>query len=178
MTVFGGGPASAGRVATRGRHLAASVPSWRSRFRTPASRVYSQMTSRRAASVISHHVGRQAVLGHLPRQQVLAGDVELLLLAVAGQLDDLHAVEQRRMNGAQLVRRGDEQHPRQIDRDLEVVVAERVVLRRVQHLEQRRGRVALVSPPVILSISSSMNTGFIEPACFSAWTIRPGIEPM
>src|SRR5262244_2431153 len=23
-----------------------------------------------------------------------------------------------------------------------------------------------------------MNTGFIAPACFSAWTIRPGIDPM
>ena len=42
------------------------------------------------------------------------------------------------------VGRGDEQHPRQVEVDLEVVVAERVVLRRVEHLEQRRRRVAPV----------------------------------
>ena len=45
--------------------------------------------------------------------------------------------------GAELVGRGDEQHPREIDVDLEVVIAERVVLRRVEHLEQRRRRIAL-----------------------------------
>ena len=58
------------------------------------------------------------------------------------------------------------------------MIAERVVLRRVEHLEQRRRRIALKPPTETLSISSSMNTGFIEPACLSAWTIRPGIEPM
>ena len=43
----------------------------------------------------------------------------------------------------ELVGRGDEEHLRQVDRHFEVVVAERVVLRRVEHLEQRRRRVAL-----------------------------------
>ena len=43
------------------------------------------------------------------------------------------------------VRRGDEQHLREVEVDLEVVVAERVVLRRVEHLEQGGRRVA---PPV------------------------------
>ena len=40
---------------------------------------------------------------------------------------------------------GEEQHVGQVEVDLEVVVAERVVLRRVEHLEQGRRRVA---PPV------------------------------
>ena len=62
---------------------------------------------------------------------------------VAGERDDLHAIEQRRVNRAELVRRRDEQHARQVDVDLEVVIAERVVLRRVEHLEQRRRRIAL-----------------------------------
>ena len=53
-----------------------------------------------------------------------------------------------------------------------------MVLRRVEHLEQRRGRIALEAAAVILSISSSMKTGFIAPACFSACTMRPGIAPM
>ena len=94
------GGASAGRVARRAATLRAIVPSCRSRLRTPASRVYSAMTSPQRRVGDLHRLRRQAVLAHLPRQQVLAGDVQLLLLAVAGQLDDLHAVEQRRMDGA------------------------------------------------------------------------------
>ena len=43
------------------------------------------------------------------------------------------------------VRGREEQHVGQVEVDLEVVVAERVVLRRVEHLEQRGRRVA---PPV------------------------------
>ena len=49
------------------------------------------------------------------------------------------------MNGAELIGRGDEEHAREIDVDLEVVIAERVILRGVEHLEQRRGGIALVA---------------------------------
>ena len=44
--------------------------------------------------------------------------------------------------GVEHVGGGDEQHVGQVEVDLEVVVAERVVLRRVEHLEQRRRRIA------------------------------------
>ena len=47
------------------------------------------------------------------------------------------------MDRAELVRRGDEEHVRQVDRNLEVVIAEGVVLRRVEHFEQRRRRIPL-----------------------------------
>ena len=47
------------------------------------------------------------------------------------------------MNRAELVGGGDEEHAREVDRDLEVVVAEGVVLRRVEDLEQRRRGIAL-----------------------------------
>ena len=50
------------------------------------------------------------VLFQLPRDEVLARDVQLLFLAVAGERDDLHAIEQRRVDGAELVGRGDEHH--------------------------------------------------------------------
>jgi hypothetical protein len=66
------------------------------------------------------------------------------VLGVAVDADDLHPVEQRARDGVDHVGRGDEQHPRQVEVDLEVVVAEGVVLGRVEHLEQRRGRVAPV----------------------------------
>ena len=47
------------------------------------------------------------------------------------------------MNRAELVGCRDEQHAGKVQRDLEVVVAERVILRRVEDLEQRCRRVAL-----------------------------------
>src|SRR5437868_9113470 len=86
---------------------------------------------------------REAVLFELPWDQVLLRDVQLLFFAVASERDDLHAIEQRRVNRAELVRRRDEQDLRQVHVDLEVVVAKAVVLRRVEDFEQRRGRIAL-----------------------------------
>ncbi len=47
-----------------------------------------------------------------------------------------------RRNRIEHVRRGDEQHLGQIERHVEVVIAERVVLLRIEHFEQRRRRVA------------------------------------
>src|SRR5690606_30346857 len=83
----------------------------------------------------------QAVLPHLLRNQVAARDVELLVLGVTRDADDLHAVEQRRRN-VQAVRRADEHYLREIEIDLEVMIVERRVLLRIEHLEQRRRRVA------------------------------------
>ena len=68
-------------------------------------------------------------------------DVDLLVLGVAREADHFHAVEQRRRD-VQRVRRGDEHHVRQVEVDLDVVVAEGVVLLRVEHFEQRRRRIA------------------------------------
>ncbi len=78
----------------------------------------------------------------LAREQVVAGDDDLLVLGVAVEADQLHAVEQRLGDGFEHVGRGEEHHVGQVELDLQVVVAEGVVLRRVQHLEQGRRRVA------------------------------------
>ena len=76
------------------------------------------------------------------RREEPAGDLDLLELGVAGNLQDLHAVAQRLRNRVQHVGRADEHDVRQVVLDVEIVVEERVVLFRVQHLEQRRRRVA------------------------------------
>ena len=80
-----------------------------------------------------------AVLLEQPRQQVAPRDLDFLLDRVAGDLDDLHAVAQRRRDVEQVVRRADEQALRQIERQIQVVVDERVVL--------RSGRAPRASPP-------------------------------
>ncbi len=91
--------------------------------------------------VDAHLVGGHAGAVELTRPQVVAGDRDLLALGVAVERDCLHPVQQRAGDGVGHVGGGQEQHVRQVQVDLEVVVAERVVLRRVEHLEQGRGRV-------------------------------------
>ena len=85
---------------------------------------------------------RDAVLLELLRDQVLARDGELLAPRVAGDLEDLHAVAERRRDRVGDVRGRDEHHVREVVRDLEVVIGERVVLLGVEHLEQRRRGIA------------------------------------
>ncbi len=83
-----------------------------------------------------------AVLLDLARDEVALGDVDLFLLRVAGEFDDLHAVEQRAGDGVELVGGADEEHLREIERLVEVVVAEGVVLLGVERFEQRGRGVA------------------------------------
>ena len=98
-----------------------------------------------------HHLGRQrellfadAVRGTLLGQQVVQRDADLLLHQVARDVDHLHAVAQRRGYIAHVVGRGDEEHFRQVVFHVEVVVVESRVLLRVEHLQQRARRIAVV----------------------------------
>ncbi len=78
----------------------------------------------------------------LARQQVVPGDDDLLVLGVAVQPDQLHPVEQRLGDGFEDVGGGQEDHIAEVEFDLQVVVAEGVVLRRVQDLQEGGCRVA------------------------------------
>src|SRR5205807_10450065 len=84
----------------------------------------------------------QGVFLHLARHQILLRNPQLFFFDVTIQRQDFHAVTQRGRNGIQLVGGGDEHHLRQVPVQVEVVVAERRVLRGVQHLQQRRRRIA------------------------------------
>ena len=77
-------------------------------------------------------------------------DRDLLLLGVAVDADHFHPVEERCGDGLEHVCRRDEQHVRKVELDFEVVIAEGVVLRRVEHFEQcRRGVAAEVRPDLV-----------------------------
>jgi hypothetical protein len=97
--------------------------------------------SRTAASVNQQLFVLHAIVLELLGQQVLHGDVGLLVLGVTRQANHFHAVEQCRRN-VHRVRGRHEHHVAQIEVDLDVVVAKGVVLLRVQHLQQRARRVA------------------------------------
>src|SRR5258706_332962 len=88
-------------------------------------------------------LGLEPIFLELARDEVAARNLELLLLRVSRQLDDLHAVAQRPRDGVEDVRRGDENQPRKVVGYAEIVVAERVVLSRIEHFEQGRGRIAV-----------------------------------
>src|SRR5882757_7420905 len=90
-------------------------------------------------------IHRQAVRLQLPLQQVTPGDLQLLLFGIPGQFDDLHAIAQRRRNGIEHIGGADEQDLRQVERHAQIIVAERIVLLRIEHFQQRRERVALMT---------------------------------
>ncbi len=94
----------------------------------------------------------EAVLLDLARQQVAPRDLHLLGLGVPGEGDGLHAVHQRAGDGLAEVRGADEEHLRQVEGHPQVVVDEALVLRRIEHLEERRGRVALERDPELVDL--------------------------
>ena len=55
--------------------------------------------------------GLEPVLVQLARNQVAPGDVHLFLFAVAGQRENLHAIEEGGVNRPELIGRRDEEHP-------------------------------------------------------------------
>ena len=74
-------------------------------------------------------------------------DLQLFLFCIAGQLNDLHTVQQGPGNGVSGICRGDEHHVRQVKGQFQVVIPEGAVLLRIQHLQESRRRVA----PVVVS---------------------------
>ena len=76
---------------------------------------------------------------------MIAGNGHLFLERVAVELDDLHAVQQWARNSVHNVGRRNEQDIREVEVYLQVVIAEGMVLGRIEHLQQRRRRV---TPPV------------------------------
>ena len=82
------------------------------------------------------------MLAGLLGDQVGLRDPDLLFLRVSRQRDDFHPIAQRGGHRVDDVRGGDEQHAREVEGDVEIVVAECPVLLRIEHLEQRRGGIA------------------------------------
>ncbi len=100
------------------------------------------MTRRTASGSTSICSVGEAVGLQLPGQEVAEGDLQLLLLGVAGEFQDLHAVPQGRRDGVQEVGGGDEHDLGEVEVHLQVMVREGGVLLRVQDLQEGRGGVA------------------------------------
>ena len=81
----------------------------------------------------------------LPRLlvQIIPGNFQLLFIVVPTHSNDFHSIQQRLRYRTDVIRRADEQRLREVHRHVNVVVDERRVLIRVQHLQQRTRRVSL-----------------------------------
>ena len=88
-------------------------------------------------------LGGEAGRLELALEQIALCDLELFVLGVTGKLDDLHAVAHRAGNGVEHVGGRDEHDLREVEGHGEIVVAKGRVLLRVEHLEQRRRRIAV-----------------------------------
>src|SRR5262249_40892713 len=77
-----------------------------------------------------------------PWHKVIARNLDLFFLGVTGQFDDFHAIAERRWNGVEHIRRSDEKDAREIECNVEVMIAEGRVLFRIENFEQRRRRIA------------------------------------
>src|SRR5437870_5256298 len=84
----------------------------------------------------------QAVLFKLAWNEMTFCDLDFLRRRVARNANRFETIAQRRVNWVEPVRGGDEEHLRKIERNVEVMIAERVILRRVEDFEQRRRRIA------------------------------------
>ena len=110
-------------------------------------------------------------------QQVPLGDLQLLLIAVAGQLNDLHPVQQGPGDGVQGVGGGDEQHVGQIEGQLQEVVPEGGVLLPIQHLQQGGGRVTPVVGAQFVDLIQQQQRVSAARLRWMASMIRPGMAP-
>ena len=73
-----------------------------------------------------------------------SGDRELLLDRVPRQTDDLHPVQEGGLDRIEDIRRGDEEHLREVVRHVQIVVSEGEVLLRIEDFEEGRARIAAV----------------------------------
>jgi len=113
-----------------------------------------EIAQARLARVIAHDRGERvvadaALLGRQPGRldlaphQILARDLDLVIRGVAGQFDHLDPIAQGAGDLVEHIGRTDEQHLGEIEVHGQVIVVEIVVLLRVEHLQQRRGRIAV-----------------------------------
>lgn len=113
----------------------------------------------------------------LLRDKMMTGDRGFFAFGVGVKLDDLHAVKKRTRHRLKGICGSDKQAVGKVNGKLDEMVAEFLVLLRVEHLKKSRSRIPCAELH-ILSTSSRRMTGLEVFARMSASIILPGIEPM
>ena len=89
-----------------------------------------------------HALGIHSVALRLFRNQVAFSDLRFFAFGITRQIQDFQAVLQRGRNRVQHIRRRNEKHLRQIVINVEIMIAERGILFRVENFQKRGGRIA------------------------------------
>src|SRR5437867_1469927 len=84
----------------------------------------------------------ESVFLQLPLYEISLGNFDFLPLGVTGYGNHFNPIAQRFGHALDVVRRADKDYLRQIKRHVEVTIDKRVVLSRIEHFQQRAGRVA------------------------------------
>ena len=79
---------------------------------------------------------RETVFFDLARDEVATSDLQLLFLGVTRKTDHFHPIQEGRLNGVGDVAGGDEEYFREVVDDPEVMIAEGVILLRIEDLEE------------------------------------------
>ena len=105
-------------------------------------------------------------------------------MSIAGQLNDVHTVQQRPRDHTGVVGRGDKQYVAQVKGKIDIMILEGIVLLRIQHLQQRRGRITLVIRAQLINFiqqnqgvsSARLVNGGNDPAGHGAY-VGPSVSP-
>ena len=87
----------------------------------------------------------QTVLLKIFWNKIFFCNLKFFLINIAGKLDNLSTVKQRFRNRIKRIRRKNEEHIGNVERQIKVIVAERNVLLRVKNLKKRACRISLRS---------------------------------
>ena len=83
-------------------------------------------------------VHAQTIPFDLPGPQVAASDGNLLVSRIAIESNHFHTIQEWSWNGFGHVRCCNEQNMREVEFDIQVMILERMILRRIEHFEKRR----------------------------------------
>ena len=90
-------------------------------------------------------------------EQMTLGNVEFLGTGIGGKADDLHAVDEGKRDPVVIVRGGDKNAIRKIERQLEKMIAEIFVLLGIENLKQRRCRIAVHAGGELIDLVEHQN---------------------
>ena len=114
--------------------------------------VANDVRDRLALEFRRHFLVAQSVVFELARDEMTIRDLDLLFLRISREVDDFHSVFERGGDGVHHIPGRDEEDLREIERKVNVVIPERVVLLRIENFEKRRARVAAKIHPELVDL--------------------------
>jgi len=97
--------------------------------------------------------------------KIVFGNDQLLLSGIAGKLNYLHSVKKSRRNRAAVIRGRDKNNLAEINRELNIVISEGIVLFRIKGFKQSSCRVTLIITSQLVNFIKKNNR--VKRTCLS-----------